>query len=135
MNTIPDNMLLGCTSLKSITILGNINTIGASAFLNCPELNAVYYYGTKSPTTINSDSFDDPFNGHIYITNSYTEETFGTFPVSLIPTQVFSATNDFSSTNYFTESNDFSSSSHFTKSDFIKSNAFTNSDFFLKVKH
>lgn len=114
VNTISNELFSGCTNLKSIFILGNINTIGTSAFANCPGLN-----GINSPT-VEESSFDDPFNGHVYITTEYLDEKFGNFPISLIQTQVFTATNGFTKTNFFTKTSHISSSSQFTKSDFIK---------------
>ena len=85
-NGIPDQFCLGCTSLKTVIIKGDVEYISSQAFGSCTKLTDIYLYNTNlntiTPkyTTDNGggafDSFDTTKNPTFHVVKgSITEET------------------------------------------------------------
>lgn len=61
ITTVHDSTFEGSTSLTTIPLLGNVDTIKSNGFKNLPKLRIINYYGKTNPT-YSSICFTDTIN-------------------------------------------------------------------------
>ncbi|MBO5305554.1 MAG: leucine-rich repeat protein, partial [Clostridia bacterium] len=55
ITAIGNNAFRGLSSLATLTVKGDLTAIGRNAFQGCSSLEAIYYYGTTSPSSVGND--------------------------------------------------------------------------------
>lgn len=127
-----------CSSLTSITIPSSVVSIKQKVFYSCQNLSFVYFSGTKSPSG-GQRMFDLTKVDAVQVTNEYEDDNFCGYPVSFLPTSIFTKNGEFSLSSLFSSSVKFSISHSFSLSfcfssskSFIESSLFTSNNKFCE---